>query len=116
MFEHSYRGIIQKAVADLQAAQRSNPFQEPIVWAIPTYGNEAGGVVVTGPGSTPDNRFYTRGPRYMPRVIRPRDNGASTFNSWNAVPYAAQFGVLYQALRREPILSPLPEIASKVSA
>ncbi len=102
-----FRAIVSQAVVDLQSYQKRHPMSEPVVWAIPTLGNEPGSVIVTGPNGRPDDRFYNRPPGYMPRVIRPRDNNASTLNSWGWVPFSAQFGVLYQALYREPILPPV---------
>lgn len=100
-----YKAIVTQAVADLQAWQRRHPGQEATVWAVPTWGNVAGQVIVA---DSVDPSFYRRGAYYMPRVIRPCDNRASTFQTWGSTPYSAQFGILYAALYREPILPPVP--------
>lgn len=99
-----YRDMIQKAVADMQRVQKTTYNGSVTVWAVPTFGNEPGQIVVLPDNEELDARFYNRPPGYMPRVIRPADNGASTFRYWFAVPYSAQFGILYEACRREPIL------------
>lgn len=39
------------------------------------------------------------------RIVRPNDNGASTYPGWEWVPYSAHHGIIRAACRREPILS-----------
>lgn len=107
----TYPRMIEKAVAELQAAQRRSGTAEVVVWAIPTYGDEAGQIVITSQTETPDARFYNRPPAYAPRVIRPSDNRASNYTTWGWVPYGCQYHVMYEAMRREPILPPLKATA-----
>lgn len=110
-----YRSMIQKAVSEIQAIQKTGFPGSVTVWAIPTFCDEAGQILVLPDDKDPEPRFYKRPPGYMPRVIRPCDNRASTFRYWSAVPYSAQFGILYEACRREPILPPYPSTVGQVA-
>jgi hypothetical protein len=101
-FESYYSTLVKQAATDLQAALRQCATDSGLtVWAIPTYGNEPGRVIVA---HCLPPELYERGARYLPRVIRPSDNRASRYTSWGWVPYSEQFHVLWHALRREPIL------------
>lgn len=111
-----YMQMIQKAAADLAAMQKRIQGRcDCVVWAIPTFGSENGQIVILPADVELDTACYKRPPGYMPRVIRPSDNGASTHISWRTVPYDAQFGILYHALRREPILPALPSTVGRVA-
>lgn len=110
-----YRDMIQKAVSEMQRIQKTSVNENVIVWAIPTFGSESGQILVLPENTDLETRFYNRPPGYMPRVIRPGDNGASTHRYWATVPYGHQFGILWEACRREPILPNLPATVGKVA-
>ena len=110
-----YRDMIQKAASELAAIQKRTA-GNCVVWAIPTFGNESGQIIVLPEYDDLETRFYNRPPGWMPRVIRPCDGGASAYRYWAAVPYSEQFRTLYEALRREPILPVLSATRSGEAA
>lgn len=100
-----YTTMVKQAAADLATAlRRKGTDSGVVVWAIPTYGREAGRIVVTTRENELPGALFDRPAAYIPKVIRPNDNRAHTATSWGWVPFSVQFDVLWRACRREPIL------------
>lgn len=87
----TYETIISDAAADL--ARRLRQGQDVNLWAIATNAERNGSIYIG-----------TDCPEFGARLIRPSDNGASTYARWSAVPYSAQPDILWRACRRDPIL------------
>jgi len=66
------------------------------VWAIPTQSKDKPGRIAVLYDTDPNPEGG--------RIVRPCDNGASTYTTWESVPLSANYGVLWHAMRREPIL------------
>jgi hypothetical protein len=95
-----YRAMVRAAAGELERAIRAAPFGSRIyVWSIPTSEERNGALVA---GAEPPEPFA--------RCVRPSDNGASTWERWESVPYSAMESILWQACRREPILPIAREI------
>ncbi len=91
---NTYDGMIEAAARDLIEAMKRKPGQTYVV-AIPTTDAEAGRIAVV----KDCDPIPARG-----AIIRPCDNAASGHSRWESVPHPAVYGILWQAMRREPIL------------
>ena len=89
-----YRDMVRAVAGELERALRRAPYGSRIyVWAVPTT-EERNGALVAAPDA----------PEPGARIVRPSDNGASTWERWECAPYSAFESILWQACRREPIL------------
>lgn len=95
-YEITYKKMIARCAEHLEQALREAPVGVyPYVLAIPTTETDNGKLIVKY-----DNQDFPPNAR----VIRPCNNGASTYDRWIVVPFSGLFSVLYAACRREPIL------------
>ena len=95
----TYATIVTDASIELeQALRRLVPGQQIHVYAMPTMAERDGNVVVTHKALPAPARY-----------VRPSDNGASTHSRWEMVPYSALYGILWHALRCQPILKKIIE-------
>lgn len=94
---NTYDRMIAAAAGKLSDALKNAPWGVRVyVWAIPTQG-------VDKPGSI--KVLYDTAPNpENGRIVRPCDNGASTHQTWETVPFSANYGIMWHAMRREPIL------------
>lgn len=91
---NTYDSMIEAAARDLVAAMKRKPGQTYVV-AVPTTDTEPGRIAVL----KDSDPIPARG-----AIIRPCDNAASRHSRWETVAYPAVYDILWQAMRREPIL------------
>ena len=100
---NTYDRMIAAAAGKLADAIKNAPWGVRVyVWAIPTQG-------IDKPGSI--KVLYDTAPSPVGgRIVRPCDNGASTYRTWETVPFSANYGIMWHAMRREPILPIEPSV------
>lgn len=93
----SYERVITNAAAWLEHATRRNAgISRTYVATVPIFGlaHRRAVIVISDSDTMPDGAA----------IIRPCDNGASTFTQWESVPYSEMRHILWHAMRREPVL------------
>ena len=95
--QSEYNAIVRETANRLETAIRKSgdAWNSVTVYAIPTTETENGRIVIAENYDTLPSPVC---------VVRPNDNQASTHQSWVSVPYSAMYGILWQALRIQPIL------------